>query len=67
MPRLAEFLVCDNSSEADPDAGERLEPMLLLHLTSGRMVSLIDLQSIPDWADPILVLALEIAGRAADP
>jgi predicted ABC-type ATPase len=65
MPRLTELLVYDNSSEADPDAGERPKPMLLLHMTSGRMVSSYDLQLIPDWAKPILAAALKIAEVAA--
>ncbi len=61
MPWLTELLVYDNSSEADPDAGERPEPMLLLHMASGKMVSSYDLQFIPEWAKPILAAALKIA------
>jgi predicted ABC-type ATPase len=65
MPRLTELLVYDNSNEADPDAGKRPEPKLLLHMASGKIVGLCDLQFIPEWAKPILAAALKIAGRHA--
>lgn len=63
MPRLTELLVYDNSIEADPDAGERPEPKLLLHMALGKICSSRDLQVIPKWAKPILATALKIAGR----
>ena len=63
MPGLAELLVYDNSSEADPDAAERPEPKLLLHMASGKIVGACDLKSIPEWAKPILAAALRIAGQ----
>jgi predicted ABC-type ATPase len=65
MPRLTELLVYDNSEEADPDAGGRPEPKLLLHMASGRIVNSCDLQLIPEWAKPIVAAALKIAGRHA--
>lgn len=61
MPRLTELLVYDNSEEADPDAGERPEPKILLHLASGRILSSCDLALTPDWAKPILAAAIQIA------
>lgn len=63
MPRLTGLLVYDNSHEADPDAGERPEPKLLLHMASSKIVGACDLQSVPEWAKPILAAALKIAGR----
>lgn len=60
LPRLTELLVYDNSNEADPDAGERPEPKLLLHMASGKIVGSCDLQFIPEWAKPILAAALKI-------
>ena len=63
MPRLTELLVYDNSSEADPDAGERPEPKLLLHMALGKIVSSCDLQLIPEWAKPILAAGLKVAGQ----
>jgi predicted ABC-type ATPase len=65
MPRLTELLVYDNSNDADPDAGERPEPELLLHKASGKIVGSCDLRLIPEWAKPILAAALKIAGRNA--
>jgi predicted ABC-type ATPase len=60
MPRLTELLVYDNSDDADPDAGERPEPRLLLHMASGKIVGSCDLQLIPEWAKPILAAALKV-------
>jgi len=65
LPRLTELLVYDNSNEADPDAGERPEPKLLLHMASGKMIRSCDLELIPEWAKPIVAAALKIAGRRA--
>ncbi len=65
MPWLTELLVYDNSNEADPEAGQRPEPSLLLHMASGRVVSSCDLQFIPEWAKPVLAAAVKIAGRHA--
>jgi predicted ABC-type ATPase len=61
LPRLTELLVYDNSNEADPDAGKRPEPKLLLHMDSGKIVGSCDLQLIPEWARPILAVALKCA------
>ena len=63
MPRLTELLIYDNSHDADPDAGKRPEPKLLLHMASGKIVSSYDLQLIPEWAKPILAAALKIASQ----
>lgn len=65
LPRLTELLVYDNSGEANPDAGERPEPKLLLHMDSGNLVGSRDLQSIPEWAKPIVAAALKTTGRGA--
>ena len=65
LPRLTELLVYDNSSEANPDAGERPEPKLLLHIDSGKIVGSCDLRLIPEWAKPIVAAALKIGGRPA--
>lgn len=65
LPRLTELLLYDNSSEANPDAGERPEPELLLHMVSGKIVGSCDLRLIPEWAKPIVAVALKIAGRRA--
>jgi predicted ABC-type ATPase len=66
LPRLTELLVYDNSNEADPDAGGRPEPKLLLHMAGGHMaggkiVGTSDLRLVPGWAKPILAAALKSA------
>ncbi len=65
LPRLTELLVYDNSSEANPDAGERPEPKLLLHMEFGEIADSCDLRFIPEWAKPIAAAALKTAGRRA--
>lgn len=65
LPRLTELLVYDNSGDANPDAGERPEPKLLLRMDSGNLVGSRDLQSIPEWAKPIVAAALKTTGRGA--
>jgi predicted ABC-type ATPase len=65
LPRLTELLVYDNSSDANPDAGERPDPKLLLHMDSGQLVGSCDLRLIPEWAKPIVAAALKIDGRRA--
>jgi len=65
LPGLTELLVYDNSREANPDAGERPEPKLLLHMDSGKIVGWCDLRLIPEWAKPIVAAALKTAGRGA--
>jgi len=60
LPRLTELRVYDNSVEADPDAGAAPEPKLLLHMASGKMVSSCDLAATPEWAKPILAVAMRI-------
>lgn len=67
LPRLTELLVYDNSSEANPDAGERPEPKFLLHMASGKIVSTCDLQLVPEWAKPIVAGGFKIVGRRAPP
>ncbi|MBU1360273.1 MAG: zeta toxin family protein [Gammaproteobacteria bacterium] len=58
LPHLASLRVYDNSVEADPKAGGRPEPVLLLHMEAGRVVSHIALAHVPQWAKPILAAAL---------
>jgi predicted ABC-type ATPase len=60
LPYLAGLRMFDNSRHADPDAGARPEPQLLLQMTGGRVVSTCDLQATPEWAKPILAAALKL-------
>ncbi len=58
MPRLASLRVYDNSFEADPRAGRRPQPLLLLQMQQGRVVAHAPLRSVPAWAKPLLAVAL---------
>lgn len=58
MPHLASLRVYDNSYEADPRAGRRPQPVLLLHMQRGRVVAHAALRSVPAWAKPLLAAAL---------
>jgi predicted ABC-type ATPase len=58
LPDLTELKVYDNSAEADPDAGGRPRPKLLLHLARGRVKAMCEPAEVPGWAKPIVVAAL---------
>jgi predicted ABC-type ATPase len=58
MPRLASLRVYDNSLDADPRAGKRPKPALLLQMQAGRVVTHAPLRAIPAWAKPLLAAAL---------
>ena len=61
MPRLTELRVFDNSADADPRAGRRPEPVLILHLERGRIRRMVDLADTPQWARPVLAAPLKLA------
>jgi predicted ABC-type ATPase len=62
MPKLASLRIYDNSIEADPRAGRRPKPRLLLHLEAGRIVGPENLRGTPSWAKPLVAKAIDIAG-----
>ncbi len=64
MPKLTEVRVYDNSREADPHTGAAPEPRLIVHLNRGKLVTLCDLASTPDWAKPAVLAALKTAEGA---
>ncbi len=59
LPRLTELRVYDNSEEADPRTGASPHPMLILHMSDGKVVATCDLPAAPDWTKPILAAALK--------
>jgi predicted ABC-type ATPase len=63
MPRLASLRVYDNSIEADPKAGKRPRPRLILHCEDGRILAPGDLRATPDWAKAIVARAIEVSSR----
>ena len=60
MPHLAELRVHDNSVDADPTTRKPPKPKLLLHMKGRRIINLNDLKDTPDWAKPILAVALKL-------
>lgn len=58
MPHLASLRVYDNSFEADPRAGRRPQPVLLLQMQAGRVIAHAPLRAVPAWAKPLLATAL---------
>ena len=69
LPDLVSVRVYDNSAEADPSAGARPGPVLLVEMQRGRIVRPANLRSLlvatPDWAKPIAGAALKLHVQAA--
>ncbi len=63
MPRLAALRVYDNSVEADPAAGKKPAPLLVLHMEKGKILNHRDLARSPEWAKPIVAAALKLGLR----
>ena len=63
LPVLAELRVFDNSVEADPLRGQAPEPVLVLHTVRGRIEALCQPTNVPEWAKPLVVLALRVPPR----
>jgi predicted ABC-type ATPase len=59
LPSLTALRVYDNSEEAEPEAGKRPAPRLVLHLEAGRILGPADLSTTPGWAKPIVAAALQ--------
>jgi predicted ABC-type ATPase len=60
LPHLTFLELYDNTPEASPDAGIAPEPILLLRLERGRMTSMASVDSIPEWAKPIVMAAMSM-------
>lgn len=58
LPWLASLRLYDNSAEGDPRAGHKPLPKLLLHMEGGRIAFRISLDQVPNWAKPIMAVAL---------
>jgi predicted ABC-type ATPase len=63
MPKLTEFRVYDNSAEADPQEGIAPQPKLLLHMARRKIVDSCHLTRTPEWAKPILAMAMKLAHK----
>jgi len=58
MPGLASLRVYDNTAHADIAAGIAPVPRLLLHVERGAVAGHCELATAPEWAKPILLVAL---------
>jgi predicted ABC-type ATPase len=68
LPHLTSLELYDNTSEASPGAGVAPEPILLLRMDRGRITSMVSLDSIPEWAKPIVMAAMSMQpGRLGPP
>ena len=59
LPRLTELVIYDNSVERDPDSNDEPEPALILRVRDGQMKELCRLFRVPQWAKPIVLVAME--------
>lgn len=64
IPHVTELKVIDNSADGDPSAGIRPAPRLIVHLKGGRIIGQCPLEDVPDWAKPIVLATLRVAGHA---
>jgi predicted ABC-type ATPase len=60
LPLIDHLRVYDNSEEADPAAGRKPEPVLLLEMQRGKITAPADLSNAPDWAQPIIAAAIHL-------
>jgi len=63
-PNLSKLVVFDNSAEGDPRKGKRPQPQLILGMEHGHVVSVCDLPCAPEWAKPILAVALKLPRKS---
>ena len=59
LPSLDELVLYDNSIEGDPSSGKPPQPIELLHLRDGKILSRVS--SMPNWAKPIAAVAMSLA------
>jgi predicted ABC-type ATPase len=64
LPSIHHLRVYDNSTEADPAAGQAPCPRLLLEMKSRKITAPADLSNAPDWAQPIIVAAIHLHNAA---
>ena len=59
LPHLAELVAFDNSAEADPAEGRQPNPVKILHLRNGKILSPKDLSATPGWAKPMVAATIK--------
>jgi predicted ABC-type ATPase len=60
LPLIDHLRVYDNSADADPAAGRKPEPILLLEMQRGKIAAPADLSNAPDWVRPIIAAAIHL-------
>ncbi len=60
LPNLTKLVVFDNSKEGDPRNGKCPQPQLILNMEHGCIINVCNLPNAPEWAKPILVVALNL-------
>ena len=65
LPHLASLRVYDNSIDGDPKAGVGPQPVLVLHMEGGQIVSHIALDQVPQWAKPVVAAAFDATRKKA--
>lgn len=63
LPNLAELRLFDNSAEHDPAAGQRPEPMQILHVRHGQIRHRCAPAQTPTWAETLVAEALKLWGK----
>jgi len=58
LPRIHHLRLYDNSFEADPVAGHRPRPVLLLEMREQKITAPDDLSGAPEWAQPIMAAGM---------
>ncbi len=58
LPGLTSLRIYDNSEEGDP-ATKGPHPQLVLHVEEGRIVEMMALDRVPQWAKPMVAAALD--------
>jgi predicted ABC-type ATPase len=60
LPHLTTLHVYDNSEDAPPSAGQTPKLKPVLHMERGKILGPPDLASTPNWAKPIVAVALKL-------
>lgn len=63
LPKLTELRLFDNTAERDEQTQQWPEPKLLLYWRRGRIVKQFDVRQMPEWAKPILQMAMELSPK----
>lgn len=60
LPYLAELVAFDNTTEADPTAGQKPQPRKILRVKAARIEYVCPPDQVPDWCKPIVQAALRL-------